>query len=401
MKILQINSTANSGSTGRIAEDLGKAVISEGGSSIIAFGRESYNSQSKTIKIGSKIDQVFHLLFTRLFDSHGFHSSYATKKLIKEIKKVNPEIIHLHNLHGYYLNIELLFSFLKTYNKPVIWTLHDCWSYTGHCCYYERVSCEKWKTECNKCPLQFLYPESKWIDNSRRNYIKKKAIFNGVKDLTIVTVSKWLQSEVKKSYLNTYPSLAIYNGIDSTIFRPSNQYDLKRKFGYIDKKIILGVANEWSEGKGLNKFIEISKEISEGTIIILVGLNSNQINTLPDNIIGVKRTKDIYELAEYYSMADVFVTPSIAETFGLVVAEALSCGTPCVVNNSSALPELVDESVGFVVSNTVSEYVNAINKIICDPKEKYVDATFEKSKQFTLDLHLKNHLDLYKQKLDL
>ena len=399
MRVLQINTTVNNGSTGTIAEDLGKAIIREGGESIIAYGRESNKSRSKLIKVGSKIDQAMHLIFTRLFDSHGFHSSYATRKLIKKIKQEKPDIVHLHNLHGYYLNVELLFSFLKIYNKPVIWTLHDCWSYTGHCCYYERVGCDKWKTECNKCPLQFLYPESKWIDNSRKNYIKKKAILNGVADLTVVTVSKWLQSQVKQSFLSSYPLMSIYNGIDKTIFKPKDQHILKKKFGYLDKKIVLGVASEWSDGKGLKTFIEISKVMAPQILIILVGLTDKQISILPKNIIGVKRTKDANELADYYVMADVFVTPSIAETFGLVVAEALSCGTPCVVNNSSALPELVDESVGFVVSNTSSEYVNAIKKIISEPKEKYAVATFEKSKQFTLDLHLNNYMELYKQKI--
>jgi glycosyltransferase involved in cell wall biosynthesis len=398
MKVLQINSTANFGSTGRIAEDLGKSIITEGGESIIAFGRKNNESKSKLIKIGSKADQFIHLLYTRIFDSHGFHSTNATYKLIEEIKKINPDVIHLHNIHGYYLNVEVLFSFLKKNKKPVIWTLHDCWSYTGHCCYYERVGCEKWKIECNNCPLQFLYPESKVFDNSRRNFIKKKSIFNGVENLTLVTVSKWLESQVRQSYLNRYPLMTIYNGIDNNIFKSKNQTALKKKFGYLEKKIALGVANEWSEGKGLKTFIEISNSMMDNVIIILVGLNDKQINSLPNNVIGIKRTKNTSELADYYSMADVFVTPSIAETFGLVVAEALSCGTPCIVNNSSALPELVDESVGYVVSNSVEEYVKAINKILSEPKENYAITTLEKAKEFNLDLHLKSYNKLYQQK---
>jgi putative colanic acid biosynthesis glycosyltransferase len=399
MKVLQINSTVNYGSTGRIAEDLGNFIITQGGESTIAFGRTANSSKSNLIKIGSKVDQSVHLLFTRLFDTHGFHSKKATITLIKEIKKINPDIVHLHNLHGYYLNVEILFSFLKKYKKPVIWTLHDCWSFTGHCCYYERIGCEKWKSQCYSCPLQYLYPESKWMDNSRQNFINKKAIFNGVDNLTIVTVSKWLQSQVKQSFVSSYPITTIYNGIDATIFKPKDQLALKENYNLTNKKIVLGVANEWTEGKGFYKFTEISKFLDRNTLIILVGVTKKQQNELPSNIVGITRTKDVHQLADYYAMADVFVTPSIAETFGMVVAEALSCGTPCIVNNSSALPELVDDTVGFVISNTTGEYVKAINLILSKPKINYREATLEKAKQFDIKLHLKSYYDLYKQKI--
>lgn len=400
MKVLQINTTVNYGSTGRIAENLGKYTIDQGGQSIIGYGRSGGLSKSNLIKIGSKVDQAVHLLYTRLFDTHGFHSNSATKNLINEIETINPDIIHLHNLHGYYLNVEILFSFLKKINKPVIWTLHDCWAFTGHCCYYERVGCEKWKTECHKCPLQFLYPESKWIDNSRNNFIAKKEIFNSVENLTIVTVSKWLQSQVKQSFISSYPITTIYNGIDTTVFKPKDQNLLKEKYLYFGKKIILGVANEWSEGKGLNTFIEISKLLANEEIIILIGLNDSQLKTLPSNIVGMGRTKNITELADYYAMSDVFVTPSVAETFGMVVAESLSCGTPCVVNNSSALPELIDETVGIVVANNPVDYINAINKILSKPKADYAIATLEKAKQFDIQLHFENYYNLYKQKIN-
>jgi glycosyltransferase involved in cell wall biosynthesis len=400
MNVLQINSTVNYGSTGRIVEDLGNFIITQGGESIIAFGRTGNTSKSKLLKIGSKVDQAIHLVFTRLFDTHGFHSKRATINLIKEIQKINPDIIHLHNLHGYYLNIEILFSFLKKYKKAVLWTLHDCWSFTGHCCHYERVGCEKWKSQCYSCPLQYLYPESKWIDNSRKNFIKKKAIFNGVDNLTIITVSKWLQSQVKQSFIGSYATATIYNGIDATIFKPNNQFSLKKTYNFTNKKIVLGVANEWTEGKGFYKFIEISKFLDSNIIIILVGITEKQRSELPSNIVGVTRTKDVHQLVDYYAMADVFVTPSVAETFGMVVAEALSCGTPCIVNNSSALPELVDDTVGFVISNTTAEYVKAINLILSEPKINYREATLEKARQFDINLHLQSYYDLYKHKIN-
>jgi putative colanic acid biosynthesis glycosyltransferase len=401
MKLLQINSTVNYGSTGRIAEDLGKYVIKNGGESVIAYGRYNNESASSLVKIGSSKDQFVHLLGTRLFDTHGFHSKNATKKLIKQIEKINPDLIHLHNIHGYYLNIEALFSFLKKINKPVIWTLHDCWAFTGHCCHYERVGCDKWKTACHTCPLQFLYPESKWIDNSTQNFINKKDIFNGVENLTIVAVSKWLGSQVQQSFLKEYPLERIYNGIDQTIFKPKDRILLKEKFGYTDQQIILGVANEWSEGKGLGMFIEMSTLLKSDLVILLVGLNANQIKTLPHNIIGINRTENQNELADYYAMADVFVTPSVAETFGLVVAEALSCGTPCVVNNASALPELIDDKVGKVVKHNAESYVKAIYELLSIPKQEYAQTTLEKAKQFSIERHLKSYYDLYQQKIEI
>jgi putative colanic acid biosynthesis glycosyltransferase len=399
MKVLHVNITLNTGSTGRIAENLGNYVISQGGKSITAYGRQAKTSVSPAMKIGNKTDQALHLLNTRIFDTHGFHSKKSTENFLKSIKIFNPDIIHLHNLHGYYLNVEVLFRFLKEVNTPVIWTLHDCWAFTGHCCHFTRVNCQKWKTQCYECPLTHLYPESKFFDNSKNNFIRKRKNFNGVKNLTIVTVSKWLEAQVKMSFLRDYPIRTIYNGVDTTVFKPKNNVKLKKSFGYDNKKIVLGVANEWSEGKGLDMFKEIAKLLDPNTLIILIGLKPNQLKSLPGNIIGISRTNNIEQLADYYAMADVFVTPSIAETFGMVVAEALGSGTPCVVNNSTALPELIDESVGIVVTGEATTYVKAINIIIEKGKEAFSNAITRKAAQFSLNLHLRNYYELYQDVL--
>lgn len=401
MKLLQINATVNTGSTGRIVENIGELVTNQGGESIIAYGRNANQSSSKIIKIGNKVDQAVHLLHTRIFDTHGFHSKKSTGRFLKNIKSYNPDIIHLHNLHGYYLNIELLFDFLKNINKPVVWTIHDCWPFTGHCCHYERARCMKWKTECHHCPLQFLYPESKVFDNSRINYRKKRNIFNSLDNLTIVTVSEWLASQVKESFLQNYPIKTIYNGIDLEIFKPKNQERLKQKLGYSNRKIILGVANEWSSGKGLDKFRELSKLIDEKTTIVLIGLNAHQIKSLPSNIIGIQKTSNIHQLAEYYAMANVFITPSIAETFGMVVAEAMASGTPCIVNNSSALPELVDETTGYVVENKAEAYFGAVQKILSKGKGYYTSALKERAQRFDVKHQLKSYYNLYLSVLNL
>lgn len=397
MRLFQINTTVNTGSTGRIAEDIGSHIIKQGGESMIAYGRKAKSSNSKTYKIGNKLDQINHLVQTRLFDTHGFHSNYSTVELVKQIESFGPDVIHLHNLHGYYLNVEILFDFLKNYNKPVVWTLHDCWAFTGHCCYFERVKCDKWKTQCGNCPLKFLYPESIGLDNSRLNFDRKRKAFQGVNNLTIVTVSYWLKEQVKQSFLNDYGIETIYNGVDLNIFKPLNQNVCKEKLGYSGFKIILGVANEWSDGKGLHSFIEISKNISSDFKIVLVGLKESQKKRLPDNIIAVDKTNTIEELVEYYSAADVFITPSIAETFGMVVAESLACGTPCIVNNTSALPELISNDVGKVINfKNIADVINAIKDISKENKINYMNACVSKANRlFSIESHLANYYNIY------
>lgn len=399
MRLFQINTTVNTGSTGRIAEDIGLYIINQGGESMIAYGRNAKGSNSKTYKIGGKLDQINHLVQTRLFDTHGFHSKNSTVELIKQIESFDPDVIHLHNLHGYYLNVEILFDFLKKYNRPVVWTLHDCWAFTGHCCYFERVQCNKWKTHCCECPLQYLYPESIGKDNSRLNFDRKRKAFLGVKNLTIVTVSNWLMEQVKQSFLNEYQIQTVYNGVDLSIFKPLDQIECKEKLGFKGFKILLGIANEWSDGKGLHSFIEISKNISAEFKIVVVGVKESQKRKLPDSIIAVDKTSTIEELVEYYSSADVFITPSMAETFGMVVAEALACGTPCIVNNTTALPELITNDVGKVISfNNVSDVINSISDISRFNKLEYKNACISRaSKLFSLETHLSSYFKIYNE----
>ncbi len=397
MRILQINSTLNSGSTGKIAEGIGLKVIDHNGESCVAYGRFANKSASQAIKIGSQWEQALHLLNTRIFDTHAFHSNTATRKLIKEITKIQPDIIHLHNLHGYYLNVEILFRFLNKFNKPLVWTLHDCWPFTGHCSYFERVHCTKWKTECDHCPLKFLYPQSYIFDNSKKNFQRKKLIFSQHRNIHIVTVSNWLKTQVKASFLKYSSLRTIYNGINTDVFKPLDSIALKKKLGFESKQIILGVANVWAEGKGLKSFHELSKQISDNQLIILIGLSKRQIKKLPRNIIGIGRTNSQKELAEYYNMADVFVNPSIAETFGLVTAEAMACGTPSVVYNSSASPELVSNDVGFVVQLSEHQDLNnKISTILQKGKDAYSRQCIQRaSRLFDMDKQYDKYISLY------
>ena len=229
MKVLQINSVCGIGSTGRIATDINNILIEQGHESYIAYGRDLPRNCGTSIRIGTKCDNYTHGVLTRVFDKHGFGSRKATQDFIKEVKKLDPDIIHLHNIHGYYINIEILFDYLKEAYKPVIWTLHDCWAFTGHCSYFDYIGCTRWETQCYSCPGKRSYPASAFLDNSKMNYSRKKAIFTGIKNLTIVTPSKWLAGLVKQSYLKKYPVKVINNGIDLEVFRPIKN-DLRENY---------------------------------------------------------------------------------------------------------------------------------------------------------------------------
>ena len=347
MRILQINTTVNSGSTGRIAEDIGKVLMANGHESYIAYGRGNQKSQSKLIKIGTQIDLYFHRLKTKLFDRHGFGSKKATKDLIVEIEKVNPDVIGLHNIHGYYINIEILFNFIAKKKIPVLWTFHDCWSFTGHCTFFDSIGCEKWKTQCEKCPKINSYPSSMGMDNSYYNYNTKKHLINQLQHLKIITPSQWLRKLTLQSYLKKFPVACIHNGIDLSLFRPiENTIYLTKKLDLINKKVLLGVASIWDKRKGLEDFVKLSTNLPNEYQIILIGLSDKQIKCMPKNIIGVKRTESITELAAYYSLAHVFVNPTYQDNFPTTNIEALACGTPVITYDTGGSPEAIDSETG-------------------------------------------------------
>lgn len=374
MRILQINTTVNSGSTGRIAEDIGKVLIANGHESYIAYGRGNQTSQSKLIKIGTQKDIIFHGLKTALLDRHGFGSKEATQNLIAQIEKIQPNAIGLHNIHGYYLNIEVLFNYLETKNIPIVWTLHDCWSFTGHCTYFDSVGCEKWKIQCEKCPKKSYYPTSYLIDNSKKNYLDKKELFNKIRNGMVITPSKWLKNLAEESFLK-YPVTNIYNGIDLQVFKPQIDVKLiKEKYQITTEKIILGVASIWDERKGLNDFIALQKIVSNSQII-LVGLSEKQISQLPEGIIGIKRTENIEELAALYALAEVFVNPTYQDNFPTTNLEALACGTPVITYNTGGSPEAIDELTGKIVpKGNIQALAEAIEEVLNNGKSFYTEA---------------------------
>lgn len=348
MKVLQINSVCGQGSTGRIATDLANVLNSHGHSCLIAYGRYEAPATVNAVKLASNASVTAHGIRARLTDKHGLYSKGATKKLIKTIQNYDPDIILLHNIHGYYLNYELLFKYLAKINKPVLWTLHDCWAFTGHCAYFDYVGCPKWKTGCYSCPQKKAYPKSILLDNSKSNYKRKERAFTSLKNLTLITPSKWLAGLVSQSYLGGYEVKVIPNGIDLNIFKPTES-DIRAKYKLKNKFVVLGVASVWDERKGLKDFVKLSTLLEDDYKIVLVGLTEQQIKEMPPSIIALERTNSAKELAQLYSAADVFVNPTYEDNFPTTNLEALACGTPVITYKTGGSPESIDNTCGAVV----------------------------------------------------
>lgn len=396
-KLLQINSVVNSGSTGRIAEEIAHTAIASGWESYIAFGRNERYSESNLIRIENDLGIKMHGLQTRLFDRHGLGSVKSTKLFIQQVDKIKPDIIHLHNIHGYYINIEILFNYLSKVDVPVVWTLHDCWSITGHCTHFSYVGCEKWRTKCYSCPQKNEYPASLFIDRSEKNYILKSELFNSLSNLTLVPVSQWLSDILKDSFLQKYPSSVINNGINTSVFKPTGNNEFRERYGLQNKFILLGVAGIWSQRKGLEDFIELSKTLGADYQIILVGLTRKQKDQLPVEILGIERTESVEELAELYASSDVYINTTYEDTFPTTNLESLACGTPVITYNTGGSPESIDESTGIVVEQgNISKLVEAIRVIKDNGKQYYSDACVNRvNRLYKKEDRYKEYIDLY------
>ena len=363
MKYLFINSVAGFGSTGRIAAEKCRELMKEGHECVLAFGRNKANCEDiPTVQIGSSLGVKLHVLRNRLLDDHGFGCKAATRQFLKWVREYDPDVIWLHNIHGYYIHIGLLFSYLRSCGKKIIWTLHDCWAFTGHCAYFEMAGCSRWKTGCRDCPEKKSYPASLLLDNSCRNYEKKKALFTGIPNLTLTVPSHWLEGRVKQSFLQEYPVEVIYNTVDRSIFKPTPS-DFRQKYGLEGKTVILGVASVWDERKGLKDFLALSELAGENFQIVLIGLTQEQIQTLPKTILGLPRTNSVQELAAAYTAADVFVNPSAEETFGMTALEARCCGTEAIVYEDTACEEIVNQFGGIAVPKGAVHLWKAIKNL--------------------------------------
>ncbi len=392
--LLQINAACNSGSTGRIAEQIGLLARENGWRSCIASGgRYSRASQLEKIEIGGWWNERWHAVESRLLDNHGLASRRATRRLVERIEELNPTVIHMHNIHGYYLNYKILFEYLNITNIPIVWTLHDCWSFTGHCAYFDSVNCGRWKTKCHDCPLKKDYPRSLFLDRSQRNYELKKRLFGENKNLHLVPVSQWLAGLVKGSFLKNADIQVINNGVDLSVFTPRERKD--------DGKFrILGVATSWGKRKGLKDFYKLEEYLDPQRYeITLVGLKAEQIQDLPSGIQGVERTSFVKELAEYYSKADVLLNPTYADTFPTVNLEALACGTPVVTYRTGGSPETLTPETGLIVeAGDIPGLVQAIVSIRAKGKSFYTQACRKRAEEFyNKDERFMDYVRLYER----
>ena len=347
MKIVQINTVCGTGSTGKITVALYELSKHYNYEPLIAYGRGDSPEHINGFKIGNKIDFYEHVLTNFFQGKSGFGSKRVTEKFLQWLDTVQPDILHLHNLHGFYINIEMLFDYIKRHNISVLWTFHDCWPITGQCAYFDYANCSKWKTGCYKCPIyRTSYPYSLFKDNSKENYILKKEIFNNIENMIIVTPSNWLTNIVKESFLGKYPVKTIYNGIDLNTFKPMCQTATQ-------PKILLGVANVWTPQKGFSYFFKLAGMMDDSFQLVLIGVSKKQQKMLekkyPNKIIGITRTNNQEELVLWYSKAYAFINPTLEDNFPTTNIEALACGTPVITFNTGGSPESINSSCGIVV----------------------------------------------------
>lgn len=377
-KLLQINPVIrDSTSTGRIMKGIGVLVSSKGWDSYIAYSRARDGVKdvegSSIVPVGNKVDLLLHFLATRLFDAHGLASKVVTKRFIRKVRKIDPDVIHIHNIHGYFLNYKILFRYLRDSGKPVVWTVHDCWLYTGHCYHYSSAGCMKWKEGCHHCPQKKTFPKSILFDRSKRNYRDKKEAFSSLGDkLTIVTVSEWLRDEMRSSFLGGCRFIVIHNGIDLNVFDATGSESSLAK----GKKIILGVASIWLKEKGLDDFKKLAERLGNNEVIVLIGkMSEQQRESLPKSIITLERTSDIHELASLYRSAIAFVNPTWQDNYPTVNMEAIACGTPVITYKTGGSPEsVVDGQTGFVVEQgDVEGILSALRKIESSDRKEWRD----------------------------
>ena len=395
-KIIEIN-TCDYGSTGNIMKQIAWHICQLGHESIIAVpaGRHNPKKEKKDyLWIGNRFSEDSHIILGYLTGFQGCFSVFSTLRFVAKLKKINPDVIHLHNLHKCYINLPILFHYIKKNNVEVVWTLHDCWAFTGQCPHFTMTKCEKWKTGCHDCPSYRRYPES-MVDRTKTMWGLKKKWFTGVQNMTIVAPSQWLADLVKQSFLKEYPVKVIHNGIDLSVFRPTPS-DFREKYHIPEEKfVLLGVAFGWGKRKGLDVFVELSRRLDpEKYQIVLVGTDDAVDKTLPKNILSIHRTQNQQELAEVYTAADLFVNPTREDNYPTVNMEAIACGTPVLTFRTGGSPEIVDEDTGAVVD---CDDVDAMVKQIITIQEVNPfssKACLEHAKQFDKDLRFEEYIQL-------
>lgn len=390
MKVLQINSFFSIGGPPRIVKGVYDTIIRNGDECLLASSRGEPISGMNIYRIGNSMTTYACALSSRFLDNDGFAAIKATRRLVEKIKEYDPDIIQIHNLHGYYINIEILFEYLKTCGKPIVWTFHDCWPMTGHCPHFTMAKCEKYKKGCYHCPLKKEYPSSYFIDNSKRNWERKKAAFTGAGNMTIVCVSQWLEAMVKESFLSQYNTQVIYNGVNLEPFKRVKS-DFREVYGVEGKKLLLGVALHWVARKGLYDYIDLAKILDDSYRIVMVGLSEGEVKNLPKNIIPVPPIFNDHMLAKIYSACDLYINLSYEETFGMTSVEALACQTPIITYDLTAVPEVARIfNAPVVQAGNIEALKKTIEHHFENPrKEQYNVLMFEQKAQY------QKYYDLY------
>lgn len=398
-KIFHVSGALNFGAPGRICEQIALIAEKNGYECFVVHSTRNENpSQLSHYAMTTKKDEVLHALGAKFLDLHGLLSTSKTRDLVERIKVYSPDIIHLHNIHGYFCNFKVLFEYLDTIDTPVVWTMHDCWPFTGRCFHFVGANCFKWKTGCYDCKAEPGYTVSKYYDRSKSLYELKKRLFSSVKNMTMVPVSDWQASFLKDSFLKNCNVHTIHNGVDLDKFRPMDGTRLRDKHHLHGKFVLLGVASPWNTRKGLDDFCKLRSMLDESFSIVMVGLKPEQMPKLPKDIVGITRTESQQELAEYYSMADCFVNLTYLDTFPTVNIEALACGTPVLTYRTGGSPEAVDDKTGIVVEQgEVKAVVSEICKMKLHPlsqkacRERAIQ-NFDKDKCFEQYIQLYDKL---------
>ena len=390
MKIVQLNITCGVGSTGKICLAVSKLLNEKGVENYILYSEED-SDYEYGVKYADTFSIKLEALKSGVFGNYGFNSKVLTKKLISKLDEINPDIVHLHNLHGHGCNLKMLFSYFKEKNIKLYWTFHDCWAFTGYCPHFDMIGCDKWQTQCDKCPQKGAY--SFFFDKSAELFSKKKELFSGL-DLTIITPSEWLSGLVKKSFLGNYEVKVINNGIDLDIFQP-RQSSFREKHGIKDEFLILGVAFNWDERKGIDVFAHLASTLPKDCRLVLVGTNEITRKLLPENVITIDRTENQQELAEIYSACDLFVNTTREDTFPTVNIESLACGTPVLTFDTGGSKEIIDNTCGMAVEkNNIEELTKALLSIK-ESKPFTKAACVKRSAEFKKDQKFKEYAEIY------
>ncbi len=396
MKIFELNTFCGNGSTGRIAVEIAEQAAKDGYETIIGFGAGTppADAECYALRIGGKIGRKWHGAIRKLLDAEGYGSAHATRELIAFIKNYKPDVIHLHNLHGCYLNLRILFRYLRKAGIPVIWTLHDCWAFTGHCAYFDWANCDRWKTQCFACPQKRSYPACIGIGGSKRNYMQKKKWFSGIPNLTIVTPCVWLKNLLPASYLASYPVRVLYNGVDRSVFFPA-QRDIRADYHIECRYVVLAVASEWEQRKGITYLPALADALGSDYQLVVIGLTPTQIEQLPDNIIGICRTESRMELVAWYSTADCVVNPTMEDNMPLVNLEALACGTPVAAFATGGCPEAINDLCGAIVPKGDVPALSGAVMRLAPHKPELKDACLAQAARFDSTSCTKAYVQLY------